>query len=156
VDAASATLYNEYHLILNAGMNPEELTLFPFSEQGLNFPEDGLYCLEKTFEKNPDRVCRFVRASLEGWQYAFDHPEEALDIVMKYAQAAHTGTNRAHQRWMLQKMRELIILPGADRIPGQLGENDYARVGQTMLDQGIIAAVPPFPGFRRDCLAHGK
>ena len=58
VDAASATVYNEYHLILNAGLNPEELTTFPFSEQGLNFPEDGLYCLEKTFEKNPERACR--------------------------------------------------------------------------------------------------
>jgi NitT/TauT family transport system substrate-binding protein len=156
VDAASATLYNEYHLILNAGLNPEELTTLPFSEQDLNFPEDGLYCLEKTFVKNPERACRFVRASLEGWQYAFDHPEEALDIVMKYTQEAHTGTNRTHQRWMLQKMRELVVPPMGGRSPGSLADGDYERVGQTMLRQGLIPAIPSLADFRRHCPSHGK
>ena len=46
VDAASAMWYNEYHTILNAGMNPDELTTFFFHEHGLNFPEDGIYTLE--------------------------------------------------------------------------------------------------------------
>jgi NitT/TauT family transport system substrate-binding protein len=156
VDAAAATLYNEYHLILNAGLNPEELTAFPLWDQDLNFPEDGLYCLEKTFLKNPERACRFVRASLEGWQYAFDHPEEALDIVMKFAQDAHTGTNRTHQRWMLQKMRELVVPPGGGRSPGTLADGDYERVGQTMLRQGLISAIPSLADFRRHCPSHGK
>ena len=39
--------YNEYHLILNAGVNPEELTTFPMADYGMNFPEDGIYCLER-------------------------------------------------------------------------------------------------------------
>ena len=33
---------------------------------------------------------------------------------MKHADAAHTGTNRAHQRWMLSRMKDLI-LPGGDK-----------------------------------------
>ncbi|MBI5586060.1 MAG: ABC transporter substrate-binding protein [Deltaproteobacteria bacterium] len=156
VDAASATIYNEYHLLLNAGLDPGELTTFHYADYGLNFPEDGLYCLESTFEKKPDLACRFVQAALEGWQYAFDHPEEALDIVMQYALAAQTGTNRSHQRWMLKKMRELVGPPGSGRPPGQLAVADYERVGQTMLRQGIIATLPPFEVFRRSCLPHEK
>ncbi|HEY7535476.1 MAG TPA: ABC transporter substrate-binding protein, partial [Thermodesulfobacteriota bacterium] len=41
VDVASAMWYNEYHIILNSGLNPDELTNFFFNEYGLNFPEDG-------------------------------------------------------------------------------------------------------------------
>ena len=33
--------------LLNAGLNPDELTSFFFHEHGLNFPEDGIYALEK-------------------------------------------------------------------------------------------------------------
>jgi NitT/TauT family transport system substrate-binding protein len=156
VDAASATWYNEYHLILNAGLNPDELTTFFFSENGLNFPEDGLYCLEKTYEKNPDLVCRFVQASLEGWRYAFDHPDEALDIVMKTIRSANPGSNRVHQRWMLQKMKELIRPPGSATNWGELSPRDYEQVGQTMVRQGIISSLPPFEAFQRNCIGHGK
>ena len=40
VDVASAMWYNEYHTILNSGLNSDELTTFFFHEHGLNFPED--------------------------------------------------------------------------------------------------------------------
>ena len=55
VEAASAMWYNEYHIILNSGYNPDELTLFFFSDFGLNFPEDGLYCIEETYRAI--RIC---------------------------------------------------------------------------------------------------
>ena len=83
VDVASAMWYNEYHTIINSGLNPDELTPFFFHEHGLNFPEDGIYTLEKTFKKDPALSCAFVKASIEGWLYAFSHPEEALDIVLR-------------------------------------------------------------------------
>jgi NitT/TauT family transport system substrate-binding protein len=156
VDAASATWYNEYHLILNAGLNPEELTTFFFSDYGLNFPEDGLYCLERTWQKDPALVCRFVQASLDGWREAFDHPEEALDTVMKYAREAKAATNRAHQRWMLLRMKDLIQ-PRTSRLPiGNLSAEAYALVGQTMVRQKMIAVLPPFEDFYKSCLGREK
>lgn len=115
-----------------------------------------MYCLERTFEKNPDQVCRFVQASLEGWRYAFDHPDEALDIVMKTIRAANPGSNRVHQRWMLQKMNELIRPSGSATNWGELSPKDYEQVGQTMVRQGIISSLPPLEAFQRDCIGHGK
>ena len=108
----SAMWYNEYHTIFNSGINADDLTLFFFSQFGLNFPEDGIYCTEETFRKDPEMCAAFVRASIKGWLYAFDNQEEAMDIVMKHAKSAHTGTNRAHQRWMLARMKDLIIPDG--------------------------------------------
>ena len=156
VEAASATWYNEYHLILNAGLNPEELTLFFFSDYGLNFPEDGLYCLEKTWQRDPALACRFVQASIEGWREAFDHPEEALNVVMKYAREAKVTTNRAHQKWMLLRMKDLIQ-PRAFRQPmGILPAEAYALVGQTMVGQKMIAVPPAFEDFFKNCLGREK
>ena len=74
VDVVSAMWYNEYDTIINSGLDPDELVTFFFSDYGLNFPEDGIYCLEETLNKDPQTAAAFVKASFEGWMYAFDHP----------------------------------------------------------------------------------
>jgi NitT/TauT family transport system substrate-binding protein len=149
VDAIAAMWYNEYHLLLNSGIDPAELTLIFFKDRGLDFPEDGLYTMEETFRTDP-AICKgFVKASLRGWLYAFRHKEEALDLVMKRAKAAATGTNRVHQRWMLNRMEELI-LPDHDRSRlGKLRRSDYRLVGDTLLDLGMIKQLPRYADFYR-------
>jgi NitT/TauT family transport system substrate-binding protein len=147
VDAMSAMWYNEYHQVLLSGIDPDELTTFFFSDSALNFPEDGIYCLEETYLKDPELCNRFVKASLEGWLYAFDHQQEALDIVIKYAHAANTGTNPAHQRWMLERMRDLII-PGGNRSNfGKLRPEDYSSVAKVLQRLGLIQSAPSFADF---------
>lgn len=145
VSAAVVMWYNEYHTILNAGLNPDELTTFFFSEHNLNFPEDGLYCRADV----DSRLCQqFAVASLEGWQYAFDHPEETLDVVMAYMARAHLGASRVHQRWMLARMKDVIIPPGHSRL-GALQRPDYERVATALKDNGWIDQVPDFATFYR-------
>jgi NitT/TauT family transport system substrate-binding protein len=151
VDLVSAMLYNEYHAILAAGVEPEELAVFRLSDVGFNLPEDGIYCLESKFKKDPQTCCRFVQASLEGWRYAFDHPEEALDIVMKYVEEAKTATNRQHQKWMLEHMRELIDLPAPGEKRTQLSESDYMAVAGELRANGLIDDIPSFSDFHGDC-----
>lgn len=149
VDAMSAMWYNEYHTLLNSGLNEDELTVFFFSEEGLNFPEDGLYCMEETFQKDPDLCRGFVAASLKGWLYAFAHEQEALDIVMKYAQAAHTGTNKAHQRWMLARMKDLILPSGDQARLGKLRPADYELIGAVLKEFHAIDYLPNLDDFYR-------
>ncbi|HTY23551.1 MAG TPA: ABC transporter substrate-binding protein [Desulfomonilaceae bacterium] len=149
VDAMSAMWYNEYHLMLNSGLNSDDLTLFFFSRLGLNFPEDGIYCLEQTLREDPNLCEAFVRASIKGWLYAFENQDDALDIIMKHAKAAHTGTNKAHQRWMLARMKELIIPEGDARTLGKLYPADYALVSDILKDSNLIHQVPQYNDFYR-------
>ena len=149
VDVASAMWYNEYHTILNAGLNPDELTSFFFQEHGLNFPEDGIYTLERTFKKDPVLSCRFVKASMEGWLYAFSHPEETLSIVLNHMFRAQVPANRVHQRWMLERMKDIILPPGTPY--GTLQESDYARVAKVLRDSGLIKKIPDFQSFSIKC-----
>lgn len=57
VDVASAMWYNEYHTIINSGYDASELTTFFFYDYGLNSPEDGIYVLEETLDRDP-ATCR--------------------------------------------------------------------------------------------------
>ena len=147
IDVTSAMWYNEYHTILNSGVDPEELNVFPLHEQGVNFPEDGIYTLEKTLHKDPAMAKAFVSASLEGWRYAFTHPEEALDIVIRYMREAKVPANRVHQKWMLDRMRDLIMPGNGQDLPGLLGEQDYASVASAMLKEDLIRSCPDYAAF---------
>lgn len=147
VDAMAAMWYNEYHSILNSGINPDELTVFFLHQSGPNFPEDGLYTIADTYEADPQMCKDFVAASLRGWQWAFEHEEEALDIVLKHANEAHTGSNRPHQRWMLNRMKDLILSPEQTGGMGKLNPEDYKYVGHTLKEHHLIEEIPAFEDF---------
>jgi NitT/TauT family transport system substrate-binding protein len=147
IDVTSAMWYNEYHTIINSGVDPEELNVFSLNEQGMNFPEDGIYALETTIHNDPALAKAFVAASLEGWRYAFAHPEEALDIVIKYMREAQLPANRIHQKWMLDRMRDLIIPGTRQEMPGILKIQDYEAVGHAMIKGGLIRSYPPYTAF---------
>ena len=151
VDVASAMWYNEYHTILAAGLNPEELTPFFFHEHGLNFPEDGIYALEDRFKRNPEMCRSFVKASIEGWLGAFAHKEKTLDMVMKNLKGEHMPANRVHQRWMLERMKDLILPSDQSDLGVQLLPGDYSRVATSLHSSGLIDRIPEFPIFYRDC-----
>ncbi|MBI9077114.1 MAG: ABC transporter substrate-binding protein [Desulfatibacillum sp.] len=151
VDVASAMWYNEYHTILNAGLDPDDLVTFFFHEHGLNFPEDGIYVLEDTFNQDPEMCQAFVAASIEGWRYAFAHPEETIDLVMKNLKAEHIPATRVHQKWMLERMQDLMYPAGEVFTPGELKYEDYARVAYALQDFGLINSVPDYNTFYRKC-----
>jgi NitT/TauT family transport system substrate-binding protein len=108
LDVASATSYNEYPLMLES-MKQADLTAFHYRDFGLNIPEDGLYAHADTCKKDPELCNGFVKASIKGWLYAFDHSEEAVDIIMAEANKAKTGTTRNHQMTMLKEVKKLML-----------------------------------------------
>ena len=147
VDAATAMVYNEYHQLYQAGVDPDEITVFNFAEQGLNFPEDGLYTLEDTWKDRP-KVCKaFVQASLEGWRRAFVNRELALASVMKRVNAANLASNPAHQRWMLGSMKELYTDRVGTVLMGQLSPYDLLQVNRVLVAQGFIPEPIEAKGF---------
>jgi NitT/TauT family transport system substrate-binding protein len=147
VDVASAMWYNEYHTILNAGIDPEELDLFPLVDYGLNFPEDGLYMLESAYRNNPGLAEAFVKASFEGWDYAFSHPEEAIEITIGYMRDGGIPANRVHQKWMLSKMQDLILPADGNQASGKLNKTDFDAVADFLLHAGLIREMPDYRRF---------
>jgi NitT/TauT family transport system substrate-binding protein len=57
---------------------------FNYGDYGVHIYSNGLVAREDTIRNKPGLVRRFVRATMRGLQWAFDHPENAADIIRVY------------------------------------------------------------------------
>ena len=130
-DCISVMTYNEYGQVLDAGFKPEDLTVFNYSAMGNDLLEDGLYVLEDKLADTAffDKMVRFVRASMKGWEYALANPDEAAQIVVD-----NGGQDLNHQNYMMGEVAKLTA--GGN---GVLDEAAYDRTAKAVLDQKIIA-----------------
>jgi NitT/TauT family transport system substrate-binding protein len=145
VDAVSAMWYNEYHSILNSGYNPDELNTLFFSGNGLDIPEEGIYCLETNYDKIV--TDKFVKATLEAWQYAFDHPAETMKFVKKWMDNIHLPFNKSHQAWMLSRINELFNVKEKKYLKGELLKKDFMDTQAVLLELGLIKKKITFEEF---------
>ncbi len=144
IDAMTVMSYNEYDQIINAGFNPEELTIFKFSDLGFNIVEDGLYCLDSTRQTRQQDLQKFVQATLKGWAYAEQHREETLQVVLEWMKKEHVATNYAHQKWMLDQMCLLMKSPSKNIKNGQLSETDFNKARAVLYQSAVIKTKIPF------------
>lgn len=81
----STMTYNEYWQVIDAGIKPEELVTFKYEAEGVATLEDGLYVLEDKLKdaKFKEDMVKFVRASMKGWKWAEENPDDAADIVLE-------------------------------------------------------------------------
>jgi NitT/TauT family transport system substrate-binding protein len=133
-DCISVMTYNEYWQLIDAGYKPEDLIVFNYSEMGVDLLEDGLYVMEDKLQDPAfkDKMVRFVRASMKGWEYAIANQEEAAEIVMD-----NGGQDENHQVRMMGEVAKLIDKPDAKLI-----EAAYERTAKALLDQKIIEKEP--------------
>ncbi len=87
---------NEPYLLQKWG---HEITLWDAADYGV--PTLGLaYITSQDYlQAHAPELTRFLRAALEGIAYAESHPDEAVEIVMKYA---GPETDPAHMKYMLE------------------------------------------------------
>lgn len=127
-DCISVMTYNEYGQILDAGIPEDSLVTFNYLQEGIGMLEDGLYVLEDKLEDPAfvDKMERFVRASMKGWKYAEEHPEEAAEIVVENDE---TGAQTLdHQVYMMSEIAKLTA--GSN---GALDPADYEQTVATLL-----------------------
>jgi NitT/TauT family transport system substrate-binding protein len=136
-DCIHVMTYNEYGQALDAGYSPDNLTIFNYTELGNDLLEDGLYVMEDTLADpaKVDAYTRFVKASMKGWQYALDNPDEAAQIVVD---SDDTGAaTLEHQRYMVGEVSKLV-----DATNPKLDQAVYDRTVKALLDQKIITKQP--------------
>ena len=99
--------YNEYWQVIDAGFSPDDLVVFNYTDQGVATLEDGLYVLEESLEdpEMVDKLTRFVRASMAGWAWAQENPEEAALIVLEYDETG--AQTEDHQIRMMGEINNL-------------------------------------------------
>jgi len=149
-DAVDITImmnYNEYKRLINSGINPDEINIFNFYNYGMNFPEDGIYCMETTFKSDPEVCRKFVEASIEGWTYALANTEETLDVIQKIKESAKVPSDRSHSHWMLNCMNDMIYSSNKNVKEGNLLESDFDYVSNFLYENKFITSKPLYDDF---------
>ena len=126
--------------MLDAGVSEDELVTFKYEDQGVATLEDGIWALEENLEDPVfvDKMVRFVRASMKGWKYAEENPDEAAMIVLD--NDATGAQTEAHQVRMMGEIAKLTA--GSD---GSLDEADYQRTVDTLLAGGSDPVISKAP-----------
>ena len=109
LDATLAMSYNEYYQLIQAGMDISDKAVYRFCDHGYNVQEDGVYMTREYYQTHRQQARKFAEASRRGWEWAAQHPDEALDIVMKYVDRDRIATNRTLQRLMLKEVLRLQV-----------------------------------------------
>ena len=136
----STMTYNEYWQIIEAGMKPSQLVVFNYTDEGVATMEDGLYALEPKL-KDPafaDKMARFVKASMKGWDYAQSHPDDAVKIVLD--NDASGAQTEDHQKHMMGDVNKLTA--GST---GVLDPVDYQRTVKVLLSSGSDPVITKEP-----------
>ena len=136
----STMTYNEYGQVLDAGLKPEDLVTFKYEDEGVATLEDGLYVLEDNL-KDPafeDKMVRFVRASMKGWKWAEENPDEAAMIVLDNDDTG--AQTEAHQKFMTGEIAKLTA--GSN---GTLDPADFDRTVKILLAGGSDPVISKEP-----------
>ncbi|MDP6888205.1 MAG: ABC transporter substrate-binding protein [SAR324 cluster bacterium] len=130
-ECVSTMTYNEYWQVVDAGLSPSELIVYKYEEQGVATLEDGLYVLEDNLKNAAfvNKMGRFLRASIKGWKYAGDHPDEAADIVLENDDTG--AQTEKHQRRMMREISKL--LGNQPQGVGYLVPGDYQRTVDVLM-----------------------
>jgi len=136
----STMTYNEYWQIIDAGLSPDDLTVFKYEDQGVATLEDGMYVLEDNLKDAAfeDKMVRFVRASMKGWKWAEENPDAAAMIVLD--NDASGAQTEKHQKRM---MREIAKLTSGSN--GALDPADYQRTVDSLLGGGSDPVITKAP-----------
>ena len=108
-----------------------QLVVFKYEDQGVATLEDGIYVLESSL-KNPamvDKLARFVKASMKGWDWAVKNPDAAAEIVLENDETG--AQTEKHQKRMMGEIAKLVgVNPKGT---GWLDPSAYERTVKVLL-----------------------
>ncbi|HNF09421.1 MAG TPA: ABC transporter substrate-binding protein [Pseudomonadales bacterium] len=139
VDAFNAYRTNEPFYLTQQGIG--YCVLDP-RNYGVDFYSDILFASEEELRQHPERVRAFTAASLKGWRYAMQHPEEIITLLRhKY----DVPKSAEHLRYEAETMRSLI-LPEVIEI-GHMNPGRWEHMADTFVRVGMVRDKRWLDGF---------
>ncbi|MBU5422956.1 ABC transporter substrate-binding protein [Cellulomonas hominis] len=161
IDAAQAMTYNEYAQLLETEnpetgelYQPEDFSVIDWNDEGTAMLQDAIWADAGRLADDAEyaeTTVAFLKATLKGWMYARDNPQEAADIVT----AAGSTLGTSHQLWMTNEVNKLIwpsTSGGIGIIDEAAWDATVEMAKQTSNETGatIITADPPDTAYTNE------
>jgi NitT/TauT family transport system substrate-binding protein len=105
--------------------------IFP-DDYGVHIYDDTLFTTSDLIANNPDLALRFVRATLRGWTYALEHPDEAAALVQQYNPEANVANE-------IEALVASVpyVNTGEDYI-GWMSQQTWNEMAETFRQHGVL------------------
>ncbi|MDJ0350300.1 ABC transporter substrate-binding protein [Cryobacterium sp. PH29-G1] len=160
IDAAQAMTYNEYAQVLETEnpatgelYQPEDLNVIDWNDEGTAMLQDAIWANADQLASDSDyaaNTVKFIKASIKGWIFAANSPEDAAGIVT----AAGSSLGQSHQLWMTNEVSKLIF-PSTNGV-GMIDEAawantvDIAKNTKNETGATIISTDPPATAYSNE------
>lgn len=142
VDGMTAYSTNELYELDQAGFPYQ---LYSPRAVGIDFYGDNLFTTEQQIKDHPERVAAFRTASLKGWQYAIEHRDETIDLILaRYP----TKNSRAFYQFEAQQMA--LLLQSSLIEVGYMNPGRWRHIAQTYAFLGLLPKEVSLDGFLYD------
>ncbi|KFN21211.1 diguanylate cyclase domain-containing protein [Aeromonas bestiarum] len=139
VDAISAYSTTEPFYLAQLGI---PYRVFSPRDIDFDFYGDNLFTSEHELAGRPERVYAFQQASLKGWRYAMENPEEMISWIMENYPS---GYGREQLEFEARETRELMQ---PDLIePGYMQPERWQQIARTYLEAGLLSSLPDLERF---------
>ncbi|PPC92331.1 MAG: GGDEF domain-containing protein [Methylobacter sp.] len=138
-DAFNSYLTNEPYYLKERGV---EFTVINPRNYGIDFYSDILFTSEQEIFDHPQRVKAFRQASIEGWVYAMEHPDEIIELLLKKYQV---NKSKQHLEFEAAAMRPLIY-PDLIEI-GHINPWRFKYMAQTLVEAKMVNDDKALEGF---------
>lgn len=142
VDASVDYITNEPYLLRKNNVEPH--IIMPV-DYGIDFYGDSLFTTEDEIKYHPDRVRAFRRASIKGWNYAFDNMEEIVEIILNMPGVKENGKTREHLLYEAEQMYNLIQ-PKLVEI-GHMNASRWQHIAEIYAENNVIPEDYSIEGF---------
>jgi len=111
-----------------------ELNVIKPTDFGIKSYGYAIFTTNEMIQKNPELVERYLRATLKGWRYALENPDECV----KYVFAENKLLEGTPQLKALKARKEFILPEDSDTPLGWMEREVWEEMMHNMLEQGII------------------
>lgn len=118
-----------------------DYVIFAPSSEGIDFYGDILFTTDKEVKEYPDRVEAFTKASLEGWKYAINNPEEIYSLILKKYKTRDVLTMEFLQ-YESGVVINYLIEPTRNEL-GYMNEYRWKEILNDYADLGLVAHRAP-------------
>ena len=116
---------------------------------GIDFYGNSIFSSENEVRRHPERTEAFIEASMKGWAYAFDHVDEAVDIILNkysdhpFAHIARASAVRSGRKPQTGYARIWSIW-------GHMNPGRWKHMADTLVQLGLADADYTLKGFLHD------
>ncbi|WP_051261288.1 ABC transporter substrate-binding protein [Desulfovibrio inopinatus] len=142
VDAMASYSTNTPYLLEKQGVS---YSLMRPSSYGVDFYGDCLFTSKVQAQDETEMTKRFLEASLKGWEYAFAHEQEVIDLLLD---VYRSSKSREHLVFEAKALRELVM-PNLIQL-GHINAGRWQYMANTYAALGMASPKQVISGFLFD------